>query len=672
MAKTERGETLLRLLGGVPAGNDDGIGANSQTIEYTENGKTTRVLIDFGVKLPSDEIKKKHHEFTGIMPDFRHFFPEENGESAKLPIDAIVLTHCHADHLDGLIYMTLWAHAHKFKMPTIIGSQYTQNTLYRLLRQQNLPKGEFPEFEVMQPCKGKKIGKIEVKSMPVSHTTVGAYGFIFETPTAGYFNQGDNRMLQSHTGIGGNNQMTVGMLRKSKITHFTVDSTSSGNETTKKITFERTLDEIGRFFNETKGKQAISPVISRSIENLLPILIQGKEHGKKIFIDGYQLRGAFRDWQNDNTVYYMEHGKLQSTSDKKLLKELRDKGTKMYCAEDFRENIWDYDNIMNANADNFAKSVGNKDRLVIVSGAFAEVSETQRSGAIRIAEESHQTFHAGKDTAVLFAQRIIEGLNDQGVIDMMNGYLRQGAEIYLNYMSEPVLRKKNCHSILNNCKFLEAQLSGHSDEKGTEENADRIVSNSKNFRDFDKTGSRLQALAIHGNEGQRQNSIKALSGDKRIECRSFCNGDVVELASGISKLIEHIDISEQKFLGIINEPNSGEFVFKSLDGKYDESMANDIVLPKLSQIPAREDRRTEAEINKAKALEEEGGKSSMNKWIVKTGKNAGKAKKMPLSNEERRRKIEIKMAKKAERQGKNKERKEARRQKRIGYAEFEM
>jgi len=670
MANSNNGKTVLRLIGGVPAGNDDGIGANSQTIEYTENDKTTRILVDLGVKLPSDEIKKKHPEYTGVMPDFRRFFPGENGEPAELPIDAITLTHAHADHLDGLIYMTLYAQAKKLKMPLIIGSQYTKNTLYRLLRQQNLPKGMFPEFEVMQPCKGKKIGKIEIKSMPVSHTTVGAYGFIFETPTAGYFNQGDNRMLPSHTGIGGNNQMTVGMLRKSKVTHFSVDSTSSGSENNKNITFERTLDEIGRFFNETKGKQAISPVISRSIENLLPILIQAKEHGKKIFIDGYQLRGAFRDWQNDNTVYYMEHGKLQSTSDKKLLKELREKGTKMYCAEDFREHIWDYDNIMNANADNYAQSVGNKDRLIVVSGAFAEVSETQRSGAIRIAEDSHMTFHAGKDTAVLFAQRIIEGLNDQGVIDMMNSYLRQGATIYLNYMSEPVLRKKNCQSILNNCKFLEAQLSGHSTKEGTKENADRIASNAKNFKDFAK--NKLQALGIHGNEGQRENSADALAGDKRIESHSFCNGDIVELAPGVSKVIEHIDIQDQQFLGIINETNSGEYVFQSLDGRYDQNMLNDIVLPKLSPTAAREDFKTEKEIKKATALEEEGGKGSMNKWIIKSGKNAGKSKKLPQSNEERRRKVEAKIAKRAERQEKRKERKEARRQKQIGFAEFEM
>lgn len=678
MVNSNNGKTFLRLLGGVPAGDKDGIGANSQTIEYTEDGKTTRVLIDFGVKLPSDEIKKEHPEFTGIMPDFRRFFPGENGDPAELPIDAIAVTHAHADHLDGLIYMTLWAHAHKIKMPKIIGSQYTQNTLYRLLRQQNLPKSEFPEFEVMQPCKGKKIGKIEIKSIPVSHTTVGAYGYIFETPTAGYFNQGDNRMLLSHTGIGGNNQMTVGMLHKSKVTHYTVDSTSSGNETVESITFEETLSEIGRFFDETRGKQAISPVISRSIENLLPILIMGKEKGKKIFIDGYQSRGAFRDWQNDSTVYYMQHGKLLSTSDEKLLKKLRENGTKMYRAEDFRENVWDYDNIMNANADNYAKSVGEKERLIIVSGAFAEVSETQRSGAIRIAEGSHQTFRDGKNTAWAYFQRIIEGLNDQGVIDLMNMNLRNGATLYLNYMSEPVLRKKNRNDILNNCKFLKAQLSGHSDKEGTKENNDRIASNAKNFKDFSK-GLKLQALAIHGNEKQRQNSIKALAGDNRIECHSFCNGGVIELAPGVSKLIEQIDTQEQRFWGIINEPNSGEFVFKSLDGRYNAGSYEDIVLPKLSQIPARENHRTEVELNRAKALEEEGGKESMNKWIVSTGKNAGKFKKMPKTNEERLNDIRVKEAKKQkriddkkQRKEDKKQRKEARRQKQRGFAGFEM
>ena len=534
----------------------------------------------------------------------------------------------------------------------------------------------FPEFEVMQPCKGKKIGKIEIVSMPESHPTPGAYGYIFITPTASYLNQGDYRMSPSHIGVGGNNQMTIGMLRKYRITHYTVDSTSSGMKPKEKnkddtITFNDSLVAVDKIFSENSGKQVFSPTISRSIENWLPLLIKSREKGKKIFIDGYQARSTFRDWQEDNTVFYMIKGKLQSTKDIKFVEKLRAMGIETYCAEDFRKCIWDYDNITNADANKYIQSVSNKkDRVVIISGAFAEASPTQVSGGVRLADGKHKCFSIDKDTVIDGAQRIINSLSSQEVKNMYRGFLRQGAKVYLNELSREILEKDGDNDLLNTCIFIKRQPSGHSDEGGTKENGDMIASNAKNFKDYLK-GLKLQAIAIHGNEGQRQNSIKALAGDERIECHSSCNGDIVELAPGISKLVDHIDIQKQKFLGIINEPNSGEFVFRPLDGKYDESMLGDMVLPKLSQISGREDFRTEIEINKAKALEEEGGKGSMNKWMVKTGKNAGKAKKMPKTNEERMRDIRNKEEKNKKRKEDKKQRKELRRQKQRGFADFE-
>lgn len=669
MNTSKEGRNIFRLLGGVPAGNDDGIGANSQVFEYTEDGKTTRVLIDLGLKLPSDFLKKKHPEFDGAMPDFRQFFPGKNGEPAELPLDFIVVTHAHADHLDGLVYMTLYAHANKLKMPKIIGSQYTKNTLYSLLRLNNLPKGEYPEFEVMQPCKSKKFGDIEVKTVPVSHPTPESYGYILETPNGGLFHQGDNRSSPSHTGVGGNNQMVRGMLRKSRVTHATGDSTSSGNESTKNVTMRQVIDEIRRFIRENKGKKIYTPVIARSIENLLPILIAAKEEGVKLYIDGNNAKTAFKNWQGCNTVYYMEKGELCSTSDKKMLKELRaNKGIDIYCADDFRETVWDYDDVEHANVENYIKSVGHN-QFAVLSGAFGEKEKMQRSGAVRVAEGTHLYFPDGEDVAHGYFQRLIASLRADEVIEMIRMNLRNKATVYLNFLSEPVLREKGCDDILKAVKFIVAQLSGHNTKEGTRENGNIIASNAKNCKDFER-GLKLQIIAVHGNEEQRENTKKALAGDDRIECHNFCNGDVLELAPGATKLVEHIDIADQKFLGIINEPESGEIIFKPLDGVYEESLIReDLVLAKLSPSSARAaTNRNEKELARARAMEEEGGKASMNKYIVSSGKNAGKGKLLPRTKEERRMDIEGKQSRRDKHKQDVRDRKEARRQKQNGFS----
>lgn len=649
MAKTDEGKTNLWLIGGVPAGNKDGIGANSQTVEYEENGKTTRLLVDFGVKLPSGDMKEKHPELSSVIPDFRPFLDKENGERADYPVDAILVTHCHADHLDGLIYMAMYAAEKNIKMPKIMGSQYTRNTFFRLLRQHNLPKSFVPDFDILTPCKGKKIGKIEIKSVPVSHTTVGACGYIFETPTAGYFNPGDNRLQPSHTGVGGNNQLMVGMLRKSRITHCALDSTSSGMKNNENfadggnITFDDSLNAVETIFSENKGKQVFSPTISRSIENWLPLLIKSRDHGKKVFIDGYQQRGAFRDWQGDSVVFYMaEDGSLLSTNDKKTINELQEKSIQTYCAEDFSKTVWDYDNVMNANAVNYVNSVDKKDRVVLVSGAFAEASQTMRSGGVRLACGDHLMFAIDKETVIDGAQRIIKGLSDTQVKDMYRGFLRRGAKVYMNELSLEVLQADQDTDLMRSCTFIKRQPSGHSNRDDTRESVNLIVSNSKNSVEFGKEdGYKLQVIGIHGNEIQRENSAAAVDSDVRVESHIFTNGDIVELKKGSSKVIKHITVGEQRFLGIINDEITDEYVFKALDGNYNPTDNGDITIKKFNSSIEREDTR-QRKIREAEGLQDEGPMEKMNRYVVKHGKNAGKKKLSPIDEEKRRSKIERK------------------------------
>jgi L-ascorbate metabolism protein UlaG (beta-lactamase superfamily) len=721
----KNGKMRLWFVGGMPAGNDDGIGANCQLVEYEKDGKTTRILVDMGLKLCGDRTnpnlpeweQPKKSEFDAIMPDFRMFIDGKDGQKAEFPLDAICLTHAHADHLDGLIYMTLYemvkcAHENGVKMPKIIGSRYTKNTLYRLLRQQNVPAGAFPEYEILPPCKSKQIGGVEMTAVPVSHTTVGSYGYIFETENSGYFNPGDNREMVSHTGVGGNNRMMIKELGKHKITLVAIDSTSTGMKDKKKtlktkaqlyhdlkneghlseeeiqarmeqimqeaqpvegsgdpITLEKSVATLKKMFNDNPGKQLFSPTISRSIENWLPLLIASKELGKKVFIDGYQQRGAFRDWQNDNTVYYVtDDGQIEQTEDKNFVKKLREQGVKMYCAEDFRDTIWDYGNIMNANADNYVKSVGKKDRAVLISGAFAESSETQCSGGVKLARGEHLSFNIDKDTIIDGGQRIIKGINDKEVKNMYRGFLRQGATVYLNILSKPVLEADGDKDLLKTCIFVERQPSGHSKAEGTAHAIGIVATNCKNAKEFKKKGGyKLQVFGVHGNEEQRLNSIKAVAGDDRVEGHLFSNGDVVEVGPGYCKVVKHYDIENQRFLGIINETNSGEFILKPLNGVYKETNGEDIVIAKLSPNLGRGDFKTETELERAQALEEEGNKGSMNKYVIKHGKNAGKGKKEPQSDEKRKANIQRKIDKKNRSKEETRQRRNDRRQKKGGY-----
>ena len=55
--------------GGMPDGDGDGIGANSSIITYQKGDKTLSIMMDFGVKLPTDEMKAKYPGISGVMPE---------------------------------------------------------------------------------------------------------------------------------------------------------------------------------------------------------------------------------------------------------------------------------------------------------------------------------------------------------------------------------------------------------------------------------------------------------------------------------------------------------------------------------------------------------------------------------------------------------------------------
>ena len=310
-------------------------------------------------------------------------------------------------------------------------------------------------------------------------------------------------------------------------------------------------------------------------------------------MDGYRLRQAFRRWQELNSFYYCNaKGQLVECRDKKQLQKLRAKGVELYCAEDFRNTVFGYDNIMHIKADNYNNDVSKGKRLVIMSGAFAEKSETERSGAVRLSEGEHTSFQLDKDSVVIFAQRAIKGLNHEGVIEMVNGCARQGAKIYANSFGVP---------LGDFVTYLPLQPSGHDNADSAYELMKFVLVSAKNAKEFSKDNP-FYVLGIHGGKDYRQTTADIAEKDSRMKGFVPSNYGVYEYKPSSITEISKSSFEDQRYFAIFSIPQSGMVVMSPVDGNY-ISKGEDIVIPLDSSIE-KLSRNTSQKI-RDKALAEE-------------------------------------------------------------------
>ena len=554
--------------GGTPDGEGDGIGANCSIAAYTDGNKTTRIMMDFGVKLPTDEMKVKFPGTNGVIPDYTLFFDTKESK-AKYPVDAIFLTHAHADHIDGLTSAFISAKQSGAKIPPIYGSRNTLLTLKDNLKEKNINFTNY-EFNEIKPYKEIKINGVSVHPIPVSHTTAESYGFLWHKKGKnGIFNSGDHRSLGAYSSFGGSNEIFAKLLHKIEMTGMLMDSTSTGIKRDPKteITLQTALDSLQQIFDENKGKQIFTPVISRATENWLPFLITAKENNKKIFFDGYHLRKAFARWQDLNSFYYVDSkGQLVECKEqnkkkkKEKMEKLREKGVKMYVAEDFRDTVYGYDDVIHTKPEDYIAEVSEGNQLVIMSGAFAERSDTKRSGAVKMAEGDHE-FHLSKRAVVIHSQRAIKGLNHEGVIELVNMEARQGAKIYANsfgvYLGDFVT-------------YMPLQASGHDNAEDAYELMKFVMENAKNTKSFNKDNP-FYVLGIHGGKDYRETTANIALKDERMKGFVPSNYGIYEYKTGSVKEIKNTSLENQRYFVVINVPMSGQWILLPVNGFYEKN-----------------------------------------------------------------------------------------------------
>lgn len=526
MAKIDEG-TKLDFLGG---NNETRIGGNSFIIEHYENGVGyNRVMVDLGALFPPEWT-----DLDAIIPDVRHCLDYQD-KKAERPLDAMVISHCHEDHIGGLVHLARAG----YRFPKVYTSKYTKELLATAMKEARVPSSYLPEIEVVEAGQTVYVGEnMEITPFNVDHSTMGAMGFHFLTRikgrvSAGIINPGDYRMGGSVIGPGFDEQEFIELLKEKPVTHVLLDSTSSENTDEYLVDFDTAVKNTVEQLDKNKDKQVISAVISRSIQNMAIDLEAAKISGRKVFIDGYWAKLAFIAMQRS--------------------------GVKDYDSVVFKSEDLKY-----ATAKSYLSSCPREKRYIIPSGAFAESKKGKKSGLYKMSEQQkaytdskgkvkgkgdtgHPDFTVDDKTLILARQRCIEEINGEQVRAMYNRLAALGATIIENKSGN------------NTGKFETAlmQRTGHAVRSETKKFIELIVQNRKNK-------SKLVFIPIHGDHHQLAGTAKVIreAGGEPSICH---NSDIIKVWAGGTRKLDNIPIDEQRWIAVQENSISGRSGFSEYD-----------------------------------------------------------------------------------------------------------
>lgn len=498
--------TRVYILGGC---NKDGIGANCKVIEVLNSDvNCCRIMIDSGVKLSNAG------KYDTTQADISSFLDKEDVKASK-PLDAIFLTHAHADHIDGLLNFFKMG----YRFPTIYTGGYTKALLEKFMYETGVGRSVFPEVKIMKT--GDK-GMIElnhsmkVKALNVSHTASDALGFYVASYVDGEFDQGLLDLGDFHTrgvliGEGFNQEEFSRFVNENKVTAFFTDSTSLMSKKERGKEPEELIKNIEEVVKNQAGNQLIFPVISRSNELLCMYVLAAGNAGRSVFIRGDVQGKAFDATQR--SVFFRK-GKN---------------------AEEQRQ-LWD--NIRrNVYGGEFAGFISQPMGMqaMFVSGAFGDKKVrsdgmNMNSQYINITDGQDQYVSLGKNVTFIHGQREIKDVDPEGHVAAAKEKAKAAGCVIIENEAE-------------GNKYIPAymQESGHCYPGELEQVLRTVYEANPDVRVVPEHGSRIQRRFA-------MNVIKRVTRN----IATCDNGAYLFAESGISPLAD-FDKSQMKFIGSFGE-----------------------------------------------------------------------------------------------------------------------
>ncbi len=253
----------------IPVSGVEEIGRNMNIIET----KDDIIVIDAGFQFVSEESNAPGIDY--ILPNTQYL------EERKHKIRALVVTHGHLDHIGGIPFIM-----ERIGNPPI----YTQylTSLMILKRQEEFPHMEPINMNVIKEGESFTVGKIKIKTFPVTHSIPDAMGVGIETKHGDIVITGDIKLVhedgevvveerQEWEKVGLNNNLAL-----------LCDSTNAdrqGFSATETRVFE-TLEEIIR---NSKGRLIIGTFASQ-FDRLISVIKVCEDMGKKVVMEGRSIK----------------------------------------------------------------------------------------------------------------------------------------------------------------------------------------------------------------------------------------------------------------------------------------------------------------------------------------------------------------------------------------------